>query len=1114
MAGVELALAIVATVDIALKRGKQLVEICKAFRAAEREISALATRIEGSWSRTKYQLEFLEKVVYLMQDDLQRIQKDILDRLNETLNVTISQLERVISDSYSRDIDAPLEVKRFKYVFKKERLEKSVNDLESWQRLFDPTWFLIMTVASPIVDEKLATMNQLEQNHYAIDTDPDRTSAAASRLRSAREADPNPSGIFKSVDNFNQSAIVPIQSSSTFVAQRSDSGQYVILDPTPHIQHESEVPTLAKRVRDLARKLMNADPDEFGLLLCKGVIKNKDQNVNTVIGFTFVFEIPPSLSQPQSLKGLIADTTHHHSLSRRLKIAKDLARSVNYLHMFEYVHKNIRPANIIIFKDHESDMGAAFLVGFEDARPEDGRSQIGGDNDFEKNIYRHPSRQGLQPKNYYLVQHDIYSLGVCLLEIGLWTPLKNILEGISPRMFEEPSNTWEGSSAKDQFLHHARESLPSKMGTNYAKIVETCLTCLDPGNQDFGDAAALQDADGVMVSVRYRYCITAGSMEQKEEPQASRPPELQRQEYMSVCALLASLSTAKTHEELHGTIKRLRALYRINLPRNSVRLNRLLDRLASLLTGKKASDCVAVMISKLTSDTIFLLAAANSLTETANNRNGDRQRRESDIEAHAAKIFDFVKQYHQEEAKEAKERIEHQLLCSQVVYSLDTISVRFRCFQEVLRKAEHLNWASLKCEEVKRALSQAQHRFIWDENIEPDDKFISMFLRQQYLKYGSPCPELNQLFEMASLSTADSMTPQDFRFWHLAFSWAFQRLGKLLHAAKVAQQLQEGERDPDSRTVQELLWWLQVISAITSQSSIFRAWTSIIQSAAKDETTAHGFAAATANKAGHSTQTRTTNGHDESRIRAPIYLVGQLTRGEASSRETSENIVTSEEPGVSVYMGTTASGASREAKNLEQEQRASYAIDGIASGLNELTCQLEIERQRIDLEQEETGESREDVAANENDVSNDSSGDDSDLDIDISNESQTSGKEIDDPTVFAPPHAELLLLEYILTKSKYHTNYYIGLSKPPCFVCELILLKYSSMVQTRAGRAHFHVTAIPEGIPPENMETVFGVVKDIAAEVAMDLYVKEVLQSSERSGAPTENEDRMQGTRR
>ena len=40
------------------------------------------------------------------------------------------------------------------------------------------------------------------------------------------------------------------------------------------------------------------------------------------------------------------------------------------------------------------------------------------------------------------------------------------------------------------------------MGIKYARVVESCLTCLDLGNEDFGEESELQ-GDGVNVAVRY-----------------------------------------------------------------------------------------------------------------------------------------------------------------------------------------------------------------------------------------------------------------------------------------------------------------------------------------------------------------------------------------------------------------------------------------------------------------------------------------------------------------------------------------------------------------------------------------------------------------------------------
>jgi hypothetical protein len=52
-------------------------------------------------------------------------------------------------------------------------------------------------------------------------------------------------------------------------------------------------------------------------------------------------------------------------------------------------------------------------------------SQHGGDPTWLRAMYQHPDRQG-QPGSYpevaYEAKHDIYSLGVTLLEVFLWIP--------------------------------------------------------------------------------------------------------------------------------------------------------------------------------------------------------------------------------------------------------------------------------------------------------------------------------------------------------------------------------------------------------------------------------------------------------------------------------------------------------------------------------------------------------------------------------------------------------------------------------------------------------------------------------------------------------------------
>jgi hypothetical protein len=65
-----------------------------------------------------------------------------------------------------------------------------------------------------------------------------------------------------------------------------------------------------------------------------------------------------------------------------------------------------------------------WVMGFEFSRPEFDFSFGRPDKDPARNVYRHPERQG-KPNKPFAKIHDIYALGVVLLEIGEFCPRKN-----------------------------------------------------------------------------------------------------------------------------------------------------------------------------------------------------------------------------------------------------------------------------------------------------------------------------------------------------------------------------------------------------------------------------------------------------------------------------------------------------------------------------------------------------------------------------------------------------------------------------------------------------------------------------------------------------------------
>ena len=262
-----------------------------------------------------------------------------------------------------------------------------------------------------------------------------------------------------------------------------------------------------KDARDLAFRLRDADPATFGLLSCKAVVQSTKSSE-----MKFLFRVPDGFTTVSSVRQLLLSGRVHNSLSDRLEMARQLTTAVFYVHLYSFVHKNIRPETILSLGKRDDDglPHTAFLIGYQVVRDAYGRTRPVSNLKLEANIYRHPQRWGDAPE-YFVMQHDIYSLGVCLLEIGLWEsfveydangaarPSQVLLSRMSPsKVIQDPG------MLKEQFVILSQgATLRAKMGTKYSKVVETCLTCLDKDNMGFGDEEEFADEDGVVVGVRY-----------------------------------------------------------------------------------------------------------------------------------------------------------------------------------------------------------------------------------------------------------------------------------------------------------------------------------------------------------------------------------------------------------------------------------------------------------------------------------------------------------------------------------------------------------------------------------------------------------------------------------
>lgn len=310
-----------------------------------------------------------------------------------------------------------------------------------------------------------------------------------------------------------------VKLSTATLSARSDSHALVILDNIEYRPETSEA-GISNDVQSLARVLSKLDPVTCNLMQLEGVKRNVD-GTGRLKSFSLVFQMPPtatglsSNSAPSqtkilSLQSSLLNKPSAMSLSYRLAIAKSLACAVIFVHSASFVHKNIRPETVIT-----TESGESFLIGFQRFRAAASHTYMFGDNLWQQNLYRHPTRQGLAPEEMYTMQHDVYSLGVCLLEIGLWTSFVHyalspngedlVLPGsleiaAVPKLRDERKRAFE---LKRVLTDLAKEKLPSQMGDRYTSLVVSCLTCLDKDGGLVDKDIVLDDDEGLAVGAEY-----------------------------------------------------------------------------------------------------------------------------------------------------------------------------------------------------------------------------------------------------------------------------------------------------------------------------------------------------------------------------------------------------------------------------------------------------------------------------------------------------------------------------------------------------------------------------------------------------------------------------------
>ncbi|KAL8682610.1 MAG: hypothetical protein Q9186_001383 [Xanthomendoza sp. 1 TL-2023] len=477
-------LAVVGTAELCLKYGRRLCDTYRTYRHAESEFAERLLVLENRWLKAEVQLNFLHDVWYVLPGHFQVHFSSILAVINTKLiaandlcNQSIERQDEQPEFLHALMIKGKLRRANFAITLK-DSIDAIIRDLDQWQQnLLDPTWYQLVLVPGTQVPHVV-------DKSYKID---------------------NPTiDVFLPYD-FVEPTASGVEIPKARLGIEKISKDIVLLD-------RIQVPAGTNReqsvsdVYHLVKFFSSIEPELFGFLRCRGALKD-DEHCD------LVFSFPEKHDDPTSLRELLVQANMAYPLNARLNIAQVLARSCMFLHDCRFVHKSLRPENIVCFSTQGQYPDKPYMIGLDRFRLIDARSMRSSDDLWYKDIYRHPSRQGIRPERDYIMQHDIYSLGVCLLEIGLWrsfliweddsdSPLPNE-EYIAKKSLAIKDPRRRALEVKKSWVRLAEQRLPGSMGRIYASTVIACLTCLDAGNTNFGDQEELREESGILVGLHF-----------------------------------------------------------------------------------------------------------------------------------------------------------------------------------------------------------------------------------------------------------------------------------------------------------------------------------------------------------------------------------------------------------------------------------------------------------------------------------------------------------------------------------------------------------------------------------------------------------------------------------
>lgn len=226
------------------------------------------------------------------------------------------------------------------------------------------------------------------------------------------------------------------------------------------------------RVEAIAELLNSSkNPADFRALHCYGFFHEPEKHA-----FGLVYEFPTNFSEKALILRTLADVFRLTKDSRdrpplgdRFSLARKVSTAVLEFHKVGWLHKSISAYNIVFFNPQGLPqmhwITTPHIIGFNLSRPDGPKAFTQGPPASSRySQYHHPCYTNLKMR--FRPDFDYYSLGIVLLEIGLWKTLDDMTAG------------WNSSSRgglQEMLLEKRVPLLGHAMGLEYRDAVSACL---------------------------------------------------------------------------------------------------------------------------------------------------------------------------------------------------------------------------------------------------------------------------------------------------------------------------------------------------------------------------------------------------------------------------------------------------------------------------------------------------------------------------------------------------------------------------------------------------------------------------------------------------------------